>query len=129
MKESCELKAIFNTSPKALYEAWLIGEEHAEMTGGDATGSAKEGTEFTAWDGYIWGTNKTLTPHSKIIQAWRTAEFAENDDDSIVEISLTEVDGGTELTITHTNIPEGQTQYEQGWVDHYIDPMTAFFND
>ena len=118
MKESCELKEVFPVSAKELYEAWLDGDKHAEMTGGPASGTAEVGTEFTAWGGYIWGANQSLEPHSKIVQTWRTSEFAEDDDDSIVEVHFNEVVNGTELTIKHTNIPEGQTQYEKGWDDH-----------
>ncbi|MCH2235212.1 MAG: SRPBCC domain-containing protein [Crocinitomicaceae bacterium] len=98
------------------------------MTGRDAEGKAEVGASFSAWDSYIWGENKALEPHSKIVQTWRTSEFTEEDEDSILEIHFKEVENGTELTIKHTNIPEGQSQYQKGWDDHYIIPMREHFN-
>ena len=48
----------------------------------------------------------------------------------MLTIELTEnSEGNTELTLTQTNIPEGQTQYEKGWGDNYFNPMTAFISN
>ena len=129
MKESLELKEIFNASPTAIYNAWLNSDEHSEMTGGGAVCSSEEGAEFSAWDEYIRGTNKSLTANTEIIQNWRTAEFHEYDEDSELTIRLKDVDGKCEMTLIHTNIPEGQTQYEEGWVENYIIPMKEYFNN
>ena len=63
----------------------------------------------------------------KIVQSWRTSEFSQDDEDSILTIQLKEVREGTELLLTHKNIPKGQTQYKQGWIDHYFVPMKEFF--
>jgi hypothetical protein len=42
-------------------------------------------------------------------------------------IRLNELKNGTEFIIEHSNIPEGQTQYKQGWKDHYFTPMKNYF--
>ncbi len=99
------------------------------MTGGDATVNAVVGGKFTAWEGYIWGMNKTLTPHSEIAQSWRTSEFEETDEDSELTIHFKEIPGGCELTLAHSNIPEGQPNYEQGWQEHYFTPMQEYFKN
>lgn len=52
------------------------------MTGGEAEISNKINEAFTAWDGYIEGTNVQLEPNKRIIQSWRTSEFDETDEDS-----------------------------------------------
>ena len=127
MKEELELKASFNATPEAVYNAWLDGDLHSEMTGGPATGEAKVGSEYTAWGGYIWGKNLEFKPHREIVQSWRTSEFPEDDEDSHLIVRLTPISGGTEVTLIHTNIPEGQTQYIKGWEDHYFTPMAAYF--
>ena len=129
MKESLELSATFKASPQDIYEAWLDGDQHSGMTGGEATGIALEGTEFTAWDGYITGKNLSLSSNRKIVQSWRTSEFADTDEDSHLEIHLESHGDGCRVTLIHTNIPEGQTQYEQGWVNHYFTPMQDYFGD
>ena len=129
MKESLELSATFKASPEAIYQAWLDGDKHAAMTGGDATGSAQEGTAYTAWDGYITGKNLSLSPNSEIVQSWRTSEFADSDEDSHLVVRLEGVEDGCKVTLIHTNIPEGQTQYEQGWVNHYFNPMQEYFGE
>jgi activator of HSP90 ATPase len=63
------------------------------------------------------------------VQSWRTGEFAESDPDSRVEIVLESVDGGTRLTLTHGDIPEGQAEsYKSGWEEWYFAPMREYFS-
>ena len=127
MKTEFKMKAVFPVSPSEIYTAWLNGDKHAAMTGAPASGKSELGAEFTAWDGYISGTNMELVPNEKIIQSWRTSEFQDDDQDSLLEIHLKPVDEGCELTLIHSQIPEGQPDYEQGWHDHYFKPMKDCF--
>ncbi len=128
MKESFTISRSFPASPKEIYDAWLDSNKHAAMTGGEAHCSKELGEEFSAWDGYISGVNLDLTENSEITQTWRTTEFEEDDEDSLLVVHLTPTENGTEVTIDHCNIPEGQTQYKQGWEDHYFTPMERFFS-
>lgn len=126
--EAFEIKEIFNVPPSQLYRAWLDSDLHAKMTGGGASCSNEEGGSFSVWDGYITGTNVELIKNKKIVQHWRTSEFSKTDEDSVLILKIKEVSDGTELTLIHKNIPQGQTQYEKGWVDHYFTPMKAYFS-
>lgn len=127
MKESLTLSAIFAVAPERVYKAWLNSREQSGMTGGVAMISAVEGGTFTAWDGYISGKNIELLPYSKIVQSWRTTEFDDEDEDSRLEITFKQVNEGCEITLHHTNIPEGQTQYKKGWEEYYFTPMKKYF--
>jgi hypothetical protein len=129
------------------------------MTGGGAEVSDKTGEAFEAWDGYISGVNLELEPpstpqgengrqksgvefaaqtprqsgaaalHARILQAWRTVEFADDEEDSLVEIRLEAVEDGTRLTLHHSQLPAHGAQYEQGWIDNYFEPMKAYFGE
>lgn len=129
MKETIEITKIFNSSPTSIYHAWLDSDLHGKMTGGEAICGKQVGDDYSAWDGYIVGKNIELIENFKIVQTWRTSQFSEADEDSILTITLKGTSIGTELVLSHTNIPEGQTQYEQGWIDHYFTPMGAFFGE
>lgn len=128
MKDHIELKETFFVKPDVIYQAWLDSEKHSEMTGGTAVCSNEPNGEFTAWDGYISGHNKSLIKNERIVQSWRTTEFEEIDNDSELIIELVETDKGCELTLIHSEIARGQSNYEQGWIDHYFIPMKAYFN-
>jgi activator of HSP90 ATPase len=127
MKTNFEIKETLPATPNEIYEAWLDSDGHAAMTGGGADCSADVGKPFTAWDGYISGVNLKLTPGREIVQSWRTSEFEDDDADSEVTVRLAAVEGGTEITLIHKDIPEGQPDYEQGWKDHYLEPMREYF--
>ena len=129
MKETIKLSAFFNATPKAIYEAWLDSDSHSAMTGGDAKCTPVVGDAFSAWDGYITGSNIQLQENEKIEQRWRTSEFSDSDGDSLLLIHLKPHENGTILTLIHSDIPKGQTQYENGWKEHYFEPMTTYFND
>jgi uncharacterized protein YndB with AHSA1/START domain len=128
MPYSFKLTATIPASPEAVYEAWLDSAAHSAMTGGKAEVSDRIGAPFTAWDGYIQGRNIELVPGKRIVQSWRTAEFSDEDPDSIITIALEPVAGGTLLTLEHAGAPDEQTGYEDGgWNDNYFAPMKAYF--
>jgi activator of HSP90 ATPase len=118
----------FSTAAKRLYQALLNSEQHSKMTGGEATYSDIEGEAFTAWDGCISGVNIELNENQRIVQTLRTTEFPEDEGDSKIEITLSEMDGKCEFTLKHTNIPEGQSDYKKGWIEQYFEPMAEYFD-
>lgn len=128
MKNQFTLTATFPAKAETIYKAWLTTQGHTLMTGSPAKAEGRVNGEFTAWDGYIWGTFLELEENRKIVQAWRTSEFPEDAEDSRVEIVLEEAGGKTTLTLIHKDIPEGQAEnYKTGWEDFYFKPMREYF--
>ncbi len=114
--------------PEKVFRAWLSSEGHSAMTGSPARVEPRVGGSFTAWDGYISGRTAALKPYTRILQDWRTTEFPDGSADSQIEIVLEAVEGGTQLTLTHRNIPEGQADsYKSGWDESYFQPMNEYF--
>jgi hypothetical protein len=74
-----------------------------------------------------FGKNLDLVPNKTIIQSWRTSEFDINDEDSYLHIQLNSVGIGTEIKLSHSNIPNGYSDYETGWTEHYFSPMKSYF--
>jgi activator of HSP90 ATPase len=115
-------------TPRQIYDAWLDGDGHSAMTGGAATASQVVGGAFTAWGDYINGRNLVLEPGRRIVQSWRTTKFTPEDADSQIEVLLEPVEGGTRITLHHSNVPDGHTGYQEGgWQDHYFEPMKLWF--
>jgi len=128
MKNGFTLSEIFHSTASEIYNAWLSSDGHSVITGSPAKVDGKIGGKFTAWDGYIFGTTLELTPDQRIVQAWRTSEFADDAPDSHLEISLEDVEGGAKVTLTHSDMPEDQVDsYRQGWEDFYFKPMREFY--
>jgi hypothetical protein len=100
------------------------------MTGADAVMSDEVGAEVEAWNGYITGRNLELVPGERIVQSWRTTEFSDEHEDSIITVTLEETEDGTLLTLVHSKVPEAHKSYEQGgWETHYFEPMKAYFGE
>lgn len=123
------LTITIKTSANSIYKAWLSSEEHSMMTGGEAEITDSIGDEFTAWDGYIEGKNIELEDGQRILQSWRTSQFEENEEDSLLEITLHENNGETELILTHSNVPESGEHYINGWDQSYFQPMKEYFEN
>jgi activator of HSP90 ATPase len=109
---------------KEIYGHWLCSEGHTAMTGAIAHITDEVGQVYDAWDGYIGGKNIELEQDQKIVQSWRTSHFSADDADSIIEIVLEPKTAGTLLTLTHRNVLDEQTSYEEfGWENYYFTPM------
>ena len=128
MKNVIKLSAIFPVTAKKLYDSWLSSSAHSDFTGGKAIIDGRVGGKFKVWDGYIRGSTLILQPYGRIVQTWRTTEFPESAPDSRLEILFEKHNGGTKITLIHTQLPNGQERkYEKGWKEHYFKPMKKFF--
>ena len=123
-----KMSVTLHATPKEIFDAWLSGEGHSQMTGSQAQVQKRRGGKFSAWDGYIWGVTLEMERPGRIVQSWRTSEFPKGAPDSTVEILLEKSKSGTRLTLRHSNIPAGQAEnYKQGWKDFYFKPMKEYF--
>jgi activator of HSP90 ATPase len=128
MATKFKVSSVIPTSPMAIYDAWLDSKQRGAMTGGGkAKASKKIGAPFTSFGGYSFGANLELEPGKRIVQSWRSTDFAAGDPDSTIEVTLSAVPSGTRLSLLHNGIPEGQDDYKEGWKEFYFGPMKAYF--
>jgi uncharacterized protein YndB with AHSA1/START domain len=121
-------KVVIPASPEEVYDAFMDARKHSEFTGSKATCDPTVGGKFTAWDGYISGTNLELEKGKRIIQEWVTAEWPEGYSASRLELTFRKVKGGTQLSMVHSNVPEEQADdYRQGWIGNYWELLKAYF--
>lgn len=114
-------------TPGAVYEALVNPKKHSAMTGATATGEAKVGGSFTAWDGYIFGKYLDLTKGSRVVWEWTTTVWPAGYPPSQVDITLTRLKEGTKLTMVHSMVPSSQAEaYRQGWIDSYWEPLKKY---
>ncbi|MSQ24854.1 MAG: hypothetical protein EXR49_01020 [Dehalococcoidia bacterium] len=127
--DSIEVSAILPATPLRVYRAWLDSAQHSAMTGGGAAEiDPAVGGRFTAWDGYISGVTLETDSPRRIVQGWRTTEFAKRVKDSRLAVLVEKAQGGAKITLRHTEIPKGQGEgYRQGGLDYYLEPMQAYF--
>ena len=115
-------------TPEQVYEAFIDPEKHSEFTNTNTTGSQNVGGEVSAGDGYITARNIELKKGKKIVQEWTTSEWPEGYTPSILELDLKKVPEGTELTMTHSKVPEEQADdYAKGWMEYYWNPLVEYF--
>ena len=116
--------------PQEVYDALVDPRKHTEFTGAKATGQAKAGAKFTAWDGYITGKHLQLEPGKRLVQEWSTSEWPANAPPSQLEWTFLRKGDGTEVTMVHSGVPAEQAEsYRQGWIDSYWEPLKQYFED
>ncbi len=127
--ESIELTAEIPARPERVFRAWLSSKEHSAFTGSEAKITGHEGTRHSAYGGYIHGWVLSVnSTKRRFVQAWRTTEFSPEHLDSLVSVKISKSKGGARVTLTHTDIPEGQgARYQKGWDEFYFEPLKKFF--
>lgn len=98
---------------------------HSEMTGAPADLATERGGTFTTHGGGIEGVLLDRAENEYIVQAWRPADWAAGVY-SVVRYDFAEDGAGTEITLTHSAIPEGASVHlADGWNTMYWGPLTA----
>lgn len=119
---------VIPASPEEVFEAFVDAAKHTAFTGSKATGQAKVGAKFTAWDGYISGKHLELQKGKRILQEWTTTDFPKGQAPSTLELAFEKVKEGTRILMVHSGVPAGQVDdIRQGWTDFYWDPLKQYF--
>jgi uncharacterized protein YndB with AHSA1/START domain len=123
-----EQSRIVSAPPLAVYRAIADAREHSAFTGTRATGRARPGAAFTAWDGYIRGRTLLVHPGRRLVQEWSTSEWPKGAAASRVEWRFERHPRGTRVSLRHTGVPRAQAaSYRRGWIEFYWQPLRAFF--
>lgn len=84
---------------------------------------AKAGGAFALFGGHIEGRNVELVTDTRVVQAWRAANW-DPGWYSIARFVLNAKDGGTLIVFDHVGFPKGEADHlEQGWTANYWEPM------
>ena len=114
--------------PTKVYEALVNAKKHAAFTPAEASGAARVGARFTAWDGYISGKHLILEKGRRIVQEWATTQWPKGCSPSRLEIRLEPSGKGTALTMIHSELPASQAaSLRDGWSQYYWKPLKAWF--
>ena len=121
LKKYYKLKA----TPEEVYNALTIPFSIELWTGEKAEMSTKAGDEFSLFGGDISGRNLQFEENTKIIQEWY---FGEQEEPSIVTITLSADRSFTKIELLHTNIPdEAFEDMVNGWDESYFGSLKEFF--
>jgi activator of HSP90 ATPase len=86
---------------------------------------AREGTEFSIFEGDIAGRNIKISENKELVQEWY---FGDRQEESIVTISLKPHQSGTKVSLEHTNVPDEEAEeFEEGWNVTYWGAIKEFF--
>ncbi|MDX2413569.1 MAG: SRPBCC domain-containing protein [Bacteroidales bacterium] len=112
-------------APEEVYNALTIPFSIELWTGEKAVMSTKAGEEFSLFSGDISGRNLQFEKDKKIIQEWF---FGEQEEPSIVTITLSPERNFTKAELLHTNIPdEAFDDMLNGWNKSYFGALQEFF--
>ncbi len=122
---SCTLPA----SPEAVYDAWLDSACHSAMTGAPATIGQRVGETYSPLGTATSSARRSSSfPGDGSSSPGAPPNSATTDPDSTVAVELEPTRAGTRLTLSHSGVPDDQTDYENGgWRDFYFSPMKAYF--
>ena len=116
-----------NAEPGEVYIALTNPATIQLWSGEKADMSTVPGSLFSLWEGSITGKNIFFEEGRKIVQEW---DFGEQDEPSVVTITLHPHKSGTSAELRHTNIPDDDyDDIVSGWNEIYFGALIDFYED
>lgn len=115
-----------NAEPSDIYSALTNPFTIELWSGYPAIMSEEPGSEFSLWEGDITGRNIEFVSNNRVVQEWY---FGEQQEKSIVTITIRPDGENSLVTVEQTNIPDEDFQeISEGWREYYIGAIISFFN-
>ena len=115
-----------NAEPADIYAALTNPYTIELWTGYKAVMSEEPGSEFSLWEGDIEGKNLEFIKDKKVVQEWY---FGDQNEKSIVTITIKSENTNSVISVEHTNIPDDEYDgIAEGWDEYYFGAIRTFFN-
>jgi activator of HSP90 ATPase len=115
----------FNAPVSTVFKVIASSSEHSAMTGAPAELSDEPGGSFTTHGGAIEGRLIESLADERIVQVWRPADWPAGVY-SLVRYDFAANGESTDITLTHSAIPEGAAPHlAEGWNTMYWGPLAA----
>lgn len=109
--------------PEEVFAALTNAFQIELWSGYPADMKPEAGYVFSLWEGDITGVNLEVVPGRKLIQEWF---FGEQEEPSIVRITLKKEGARTMLDLLHTHIPaDVYEEITEGWREYYLGSMKS----
>jgi len=120
----------FSVPASEIYLAYMDENLHSVITNSEAIINAKKGGRMSAYDGYISGKFSELEKDKLIIQTWKAEEEKwGNQDFSTLTLIFEGDNNSCSVKMIHEGFPiELKKYFEDGWIEHYWNLFTDFFN-
>ena len=130
MAATIKQKVKFNLPPKKLFQFYMDSKLHTKLIGSKSLVSKDAGSTFSAFGGDLKGKMLSVKTNQMITQTWRGSDWAKDELDSILVLVFREVEGGTELEMTHANVPDREAEgVKKGWNDYYWKPWKDYIKN
>ena len=127
MSVTVKQKVKFAAPPSKIYRFYTDSKLHAELTGAKAKVSTEVGASFSAFAGSLKGKTLYAKKNKMFVQTWRSSEWPKDDLDSILVLTFTETEKGTELEMVHANVPDHDAEgVKNGWKEYYWKQWTEY---
>jgi activator of HSP90 ATPase len=125
---SIKQSVTITTTPEKTYRALLSGKEFSKFTGAPAEIAGAEGGAFSCFGGQITGRHIELSPHSRIVQAWRAGPWPDGVY-SIVKFEISKSGKSTTVELEQSGYPgDAEEHLEGGWHKMYWEPLKAYLS-
>ncbi len=122
-------EVFYNVKASTLFELYTQADKHEEVTGSSALITDKLGEPFNLYNGFCFGENIEIKKNKLIVQAWRTEDWPDGLDDSILVIRLMQEGKDTHLYLTHADLPEEMAEpLRNGWEKFYWSKWRFYLN-
>ncbi len=125
---SLQITRVIQASPESVYNAWVDPELRkqwwcaapgmiCDLCEIDATVGGRYRINMRNEEGQdhiVIGAFTELTPHTRIAFTWRWESWRDNHEDALVTLDLSPSGDATQLTLTHTNLPDAHAAEEHG---------------
>lgn len=117
----------FSVPPNKLYRFYMDPKLHGQFTGGKATVSTEAGSSFSVYGGTLKGKMLLAKSNKMIVQTWRGSDWSKDELDSILILTFTAIESGTELEMVHANVPDREAEdIRNGWREYYWTPWKEY---
>ena len=98
-----------------------------EWSGGESLIEKKVGGQFAMFDGWVEGKILKRTDE-ELAYTWKPNNWDEDTPASEVHYKLVPAEHGTEVFVTHTNLPnkEEMEGHRKGWEEYFFEPIGEY---